>query len=161
MINLKNCIIDLYDYARCCLTSKAGIYQAIYIQKQVLSIGDKKQVNITYQDVVFDDNDVPDLPNNPVVVNKPDLSVVELSCVRDLLYDDDNSIVYILNARTYGGKEGRDYASGIDNKKQCKKHRKMLFSFFCFLANNNSDNSRIGTIKAMPPIKYKDVVGAN
>ena len=161
MIRLKDYIIDLYDYARCCLTSKAGMYLAYYIQRQELCIGNKKQINITYQNVLFDNNDIPALPNNPVVINNPNYSAVEFGRVKNLYYDDTYNIVYLLSARIYGGKDGRGYASKIDNRKNNKRHRNLLYSFLHFLVAYTSANSRIGTIKAMPPIKYKDVVGAN
>lgn len=161
MIKLKESIIDLYDYVRCCLTAKAGIYQAYYIRQQELFIGSKKQVNIIYQNVLFDENDTPDLPNGPVIINNPNCSVVEFGCVKKLHYDDAHNIVYLLSARTYGGKDGRGYASKIDNHKHNKEHRKLLYSFFHSLVAYTPDSPRIGIIKSMPPVKYKDVIGEN
>ena len=157
-MNIAKGIVNLYDYLKCSLTSKAGRYQAVYIEQTMLAIDDKRQVNIGMHPVIFEEEDkLPVLPNSEVV---PGSDWVEADLTGSIYYDSGNKIVFLLDSRLYGGKDGRTEVSMMDTHRNRLRFGYNMLKFLGELLKNDDElrGARLGQVRNKPSIRYKDLV---
>ena len=155
MFNPLSYIKNAYDYARCIFQAKGACYQAIYLEQEVRSIGEKVQVNVRIHPVQFaEDDEVTCLPNYKVV---PDSNIIESDMIEDLMFDRKRGIAFLLEARLYGS--DNDKVSVWDIRKNRLKRVRMLFSFIkqVIYQRHQNENVKLGSVMNYPPVAYKDL----
>ena len=149
-------IRNAWDYINCVLRASGGSYKALYLEQEVLTIGEKKQINVKMRPVQFEEDDeVACIPNCTVI---PGSNIVESDIIEDLMFDRDRSIVFMLEARLYGA--DKDDVSMWDIRKNRLKRPHMIFSFIkqTIYQSHQKENVRVGSILNYPPISYKELV---
>lgn len=146
-------IADLPLYIRS-FFSDTAIYRASYIEQEVRSIGSKSAVSFHLHPVIFAEGDqihAPQLAGAEVI---PDSNLIRGKILGDLIYDDDNKILFSLDARLVG-KKGQ--TSRLDIRQNRKGKTRKILAFLAHLVRYNGDNVKLRSIRNKPPIDYRTV----
>ena len=147
-------IADLPLYIRS-FFSKTAIYSASYIEQDIRTIDSKTVVSIYIHPVFFIDDDkiiTPKLDGAKVV---PESNLIRSKIIGDLIYDEDNKIMFYLDARLVGKKQ-RTSLLDIRNNRSWKARK--VFSFLTHLIHYDGDNVKLGSIRNKPPVNYKNLI---
>ncbi len=152
-MSFQQVIADLPLYIRS-FFSKAAIYRASYIKKEVRSIGSKSSVSICLHPVLFAEGDqihTPQLAGAEVI---PGSSLIRTRIHGDLIYDEENKILFFLEAKLIGKKK---QTSRLDIRQNHKNKTRKILTFLSHLIHYDGDNVKLRSIQNKPHVNYRTV----
>ena len=152
-------IRNVADYICCCLFAKAGQYEVYHIKKEFEMRDGVKRMNAYLYAVEFE-KDKPILDDE---LPRPLGSYgnhMEMSFTEPVYYDESHNLIYVLEHRLYGGKDGRESLSIIDRHRQCSRIEKLVLSFLaCMAKDKGGDGTKLNIVKNMAQtVRYKDIM---
>ena len=135
--------------------SKTAIYRACYIKQDIRSVDSKSIVSINLHPVYFSEGDVLKAPILSDAKIIPNSNLIQTKIVGDLIYDEDNKILFSLDAKVIG-KERK--TSLLDINRNNKGKVKRTLAFLAHLIHYDGDNVKLGSILNKQPVDYKDLV---
>ena len=153
-MSLFQVLADLPLYIRS-FFSKTAIYRASYIEQEVRSIGSKSAVSFHLHPVIFTEGDQIHAPKLTEAEVIPDTNLIRAKLLGDLIYDEDNKILFFLEARLIGKKE---QTSRLDIRQNRKRKTRKILAFLAHLIRNNGGNVKLRSIRNKPPVNYRNVV---
>jgi hypothetical protein len=154
--NIKTTIMNLIDYARCIIQSRAARYRVYYIESEIGDIGGVRIINFKIHPVYFDKGDF--IGGLSAAEPKENHNIVDTDGTQEFLYDRINNMVYLIEMRLFGGESGREGASVIDARHHCNKKVRLMGTFLGKMAAKEGF-IRIGSTRNAPPVMYKSIVG--
>ena len=146
-------IADLPLYIRS-FFSDTAIYRASYIEQEVRSIGSKSAVSFHLHPVIFAEGDQIHAPKLTEAEVIPDTNLIRAKLLGDLIYDEENKILFFLEAKLIGKKKQTSQLDILQNRKL--KTRKVL-AFLAHLIRYDGDNVKLRSIRNKPPVDYRTV----
>ena len=153
-MSLFQVLADLPLYIRS-FFSKTAIYRASYIEQEVRSIGSKSAVSFHLHPVIFAEGDQIHAPKLTEAEVIPDTNLIRAKLLGDLIYDEENKILFSLDARLVGKKE---QTSRLDIRQNRKRKTRKILAFLAHLIRYNGGNVKLRSIRNKPPINYRNVV---
>ena len=153
-MSLFQVLADLPLYIRS-FFSKTAIYRASYIEQEVRSIGSKSAVSFHLHPVIFAEGDQIHAPKLTEAEVIPDTNLIRAKLLGDLIYDEDNKILFSLDARLVGKKE---QTSRLDIRQNRKRKTRKILAFLAHLIRYNGGNVKLRSIRNKPPVNYRNVV---
>lgn len=153
-MSFKQMIADLPLYIRS-FFSETAIYRASYIEQEVRSIGSKSAVSFRLHPVLFATGDRLNAPQLAEAEVIPGSSLIRTRILGDLIYDENNKILYFLEARLVGKKE---QTSRLDIRQNRKRKARKILAFLAHLIRYDGDNVKLRSIRNKPPVNYRNVV---
>lgn len=158
-MNIVEHIRNVVDYINCSLFSKAGQYEVYFVKKEFGDLNGRKYMNARLYAVEFDKDE-------PIIDKELPMPIgrygnhMEMDFTKPVYYDAEHGLVYILEHRLYGGKDGRESLSLIDRRHQCEKIKKRMLMFLFTLAKHNSnDEVKLNVVENMRhTLKYSDIL---
>lgn len=147
-------IADLPLYIRS-FFSKTAIYKASYIKQEIRSIGSKSAVIIYLSPVFFDEGDeilASQLAGAKII---PESNLIKARFLGDLIYDEENSILFSLDAKLIGKKQR---TSLLEIHKNHSVKVKKVVAFLAHLINYDGENVKLGSIRNTPPVAYRNLL---
>lgn len=153
-ISLLQGLQDLPLYIRS-FFSKTAIYRASYIKQDVRSVDSKSVVSISLHPVFFEEGDKIKAPILSEATIIPNSNLIRSKIVGDLIYDEDNQILFSLDARLIGKKQK---TSLLDISQNNKGKVSKTLAFLAHLIGYDGDTVKLGSIHNRQPVDYKDLV---
>ena len=153
-MSLFQVLADLPLYIRS-FFSKTAIYRASYIEQEVRSIGSKSAVSFHLHPVIFAEGDQIHAPKLTEAEVIPDTNLIRAKLLGDLIYDEENKILFSLDARLVGKKE---QTSRLDIRHNRKRKTRKILAFLAHLIRYNGGNVKLRSIRNKPPVNYRNVV---
>ena len=153
-MSLFQVLADLPLYIRS-FFSKTAIYRASYIEQEVRSIGSKSAVSFHLHPVIFAEGDQIHAPKLTEAEVIPDTNLIRAKLLGDLIYDEENKILFSLDARLVGKKE---QTSRLDIRQNRKRKTRKILAFLAHLIRYNGGNVKLRSIRNKPPVNYRNVV---
>lgn len=153
-MSLFQVLADLPLYIRS-FFSKTAIYRASYIEQEVRSIGSKSAVSFHLHPVIFAEGDQIHAPKLIEAEVIPDTNLIRAKLLGDLIYDEENKILFSLDARLVGKKE---QTSRLDIRQNRKRKTRKILAFLAHLIRYNGGNVKLRSIRNKPPVNYRNVV---
>ena len=153
-MSLFQVLADLPLYIRS-FFSKTAIYRASYIEQEVRSIGSKSAVSFHLHPVIFAEGDQIHAPKLTEAEVLPDTNLIRAKLLGDLIYDEENKILFSLDARLVGKKE---QTSRLDIRQNRKRKTRKILVFLAHLIRYNGGNVKLRSIRNKPPVNYRNVV---
>ena len=153
-MSLFQVLADLTLYIRS-FFSKTAIYRASYIEQEVRSIGSKSAVSFHLHPVIFAEGDQIHAPKLTEAEVIPDTNLIRAKLLGDLIYDEENKILFSLDARLVGKKE---QTSRLDIRQNRKRKTRKILAFLAHLIRYNGGNVKLRSIRNKPPVNYRNVV---
>ena len=153
-MSLFQVLADLPLYIRS-FFSKTAIYRASYIEQEVRSIGSKSAVSFHLHPVIFAEGEQIHAPKLTEAEVIPDTNLIRAKLLGDLIYDEENKILFSLDARLVGKKE---QTSRLDIRQNRKRKTRKILAFLAHLISYNGGNVKLRSIRNKPPVNYRNVV---
>ena len=153
-MSLFQVLADLPLYIRS-FFSKTAIYRASYIEQEVRSIGSISAVSFHLHPVIFAEGDQIHAPKLIEAEVIPDTNLIRAKLLGDLIYDEENKILFSLDARLVGKKE---QTSRLDIRQNRKRKTRKILAFLAHLIRYNGGNVKLRSIRNKPPVNYRNVV---
>lgn len=149
-------IADLPLYIRS-FFSETGIYRASYLEQEVRSIGSKSAVSFRLHPVLFAAGDRLNAPQMAEAEVIPGSNLIRTQILGDLIYDEDNKILFFLEARLVG-KKGQ--TSQLDIRQNRKGKTRKILAFLAHLIHYDGDNVKLRSIRNKHPVDYRTVISS-